>query len=182
LLAGHRKFIEDLPMKKQNTIFAAVAALFIVAGCASEESANDAEAAAAAKARQDVVSGVAIATDGDTVLISDKVLDLWAIEAPNLDNSDGWFSRAALDRLIGDDGELVCIIKVKRFNRRDLAICSNNRVGDVGRAMLQNGWAIVNRLDKKSQDVDSALAGVYQRTEKRARESRVGLWAKYPLR
>ena len=45
--------------------------------------------------------------------------------------------------------------------------------------MLQGGWAIVNRLDRKSQDVDIALAGVYHRTEKRARESRTGLWANF---
>ena len=129
-----------------------------------------------------MVSGKAVAADGDTVLVDDRNLDLWGIEAPNLDNSDGWFARAALDNLIGENGELVCIVKVVRKRARDLAICSNSRVGDVGRAMLQGGWAIVNRTDKKSQDVDAALAGVYQRTETRARESRVGLWTKYPLR
>lgn len=129
-----------------------------------------------------MVSGIAVATDGDTVLIGDRNLDLWGIEAPNLDNSDGWYSRAALDRFIGENGELVCIVKVERKRARDLAICSNSKVGDVGRAMLQGGWALVNRTDKKSQDVDAALAGVYQRTETRARESRIGLWARYPLR
>ena len=166
-------------MKKQIRIFAAIAALAILSGCANTGSSNKTDAE---KAREDAISGVAIATDGDTILINEMHLDLWGIEAPNLDNSDGWFSRAALDRLIGENGELVCIIKVKRLRRRDLAICSNNRVGDVGRAMLQNGWAIVNRTDKKSQDVDSALAGVYHRTENRSRESRVGLWAKFPVR
>ena len=120
--------------------------------------------------------------DGDTLLIENRNLDLWSIKAPNLDSSDGWYSRAALDRFIGNDGELVCIIKVKRKRRRDQAICSNSKVGDVGRAMLQSGWAVVNRTNKKSQDVDSALAGVYQRTESRARDTRVGLWTNYPLR
>ena len=166
-------------MKKEITIFAAIAALAILSGCAETGSSSKSDAQ---KAREDAISGVAIATDGDTILMGDVNLDLWGIEAPNLDNSDGWFSRAALDRLIGENGRLVCIIKVKRLRRRDLAICSNNRVGDVGRALLQNGWAIVNRTDKKSQDVDSALAGVYYRTEARARESRVGLWAKFPGR
>lgn len=162
-------------MKREITIFAATAALSILAGCVNK-------GAEAPKARQDMISGAAVATDGDTVLIDNRYLDLWGIEAPNLDNSDGWFSRAALDSFIGEGGELVCIIKVKRKKRLNLAICSNNKVGDVGRAMLQNGWAIVNRTDKKSQDVDTALAGVYHRTEIRARESRVGLWVKYPLR
>jgi hypothetical protein len=166
-------------MKMEIKIFAALAALSILAGCVSEKAANDAEAP---KARQDMVSGTAVAADGDSIMIDDKILDLWGVEVPNIRSVDGWFSRAALDQLIGEGGELVCIIKVKRRKRRDLAICSNNKVGDVGRAMLQNGWAIVNRTDKKSQDVDTALAGVYGRTEKRARETRIGLWVKYPLR
>ena len=166
-------------MNRKITTFTAVVALYILAGCAKDaKEQNDATVAP----RHDMISGAAVAPDGDTVLIGDDYLDLWGIEAPNLDNSDGWYSRAALDRFIGEDNKLVCIIKVKRRRGRDLAICSNSKVGDVGRAMLQNGWAVVNRTDKKSQDVDSALAGVYQRTEKRARETRKGLWVNYPLR
>ncbi len=170
-------------MNKKLTIFAPLVVLSILTGCVSKEAANEtADETKASAPRRDMVSGLAIATNGDTIIVNNIKLDLWGIEAPNLDNTDGWFSRAALDQLIGKGGELVCIIKVKRRKRRDLAICSNNKVGDVGRAMLQNGWAIVNRTDKKSQDVDTALAGVYGRTEKRARETRVGLWVKYPLR
>ncbi len=169
-------------MNRKYTIFAPLAVLSILTGCVSEKAANGTATVDTPEPRQDMISGVAIASDGDTVIVDNKNLDLWGIEAPNLDNSDGWFSRAALDQLIGENGELVCIIKVKFKKRRDLAICSNNKVGDIGRAMLQNGWAIVNRTDKKSQDVDTALAGVYGRTEQRARESRAGLWAKYPLR
>jgi len=172
-------------MSREIVIIAAMVTLAVLAGCAKEEIPNDAGPAAAQgapKPRQDVISGVAVAANGDTILIGDERLDLWGIEAPNLDNTDGWYSRAALDRFIGENAELVCIIKVKRRKGQDQAICSNSKVGDVGRAMLQGGWAIVNRTDKKSQDVDAALAGVYQRTETRARESRVGLWARYPLR
>lgn len=169
-------------MNKKFTIFAAAAALSILTGCVSEKAGNEAAAVGAPVARRDMVSGTAVAADGDSIMIDGKILDLWGVEVPNIRSVDGWFSRAALDQLIGEGGELVCIIKVKRRKRRNLAICSNNKVGDVGRAMLQNGWAIVNRTDKKSQDVDTALAGVYGRTEKRAREARVGLWVKYPLR
>jgi endonuclease YncB( thermonuclease family) len=163
-------------MNRKIKTFTAITALVILAGCAKEQ--NDATAVP----RHDMISGAAVAPDGDTVLIGNKYLDLWGIEAPNLDNSDGWYSRAALDRFIGEGDKLVCIVKVKRRKRRDLAICSNSKVGDIGRAMLQNGWAVVSRTDKKNQDVDSALAGVYQRTEKRARETGKGLWANYPLR
>jgi endonuclease YncB( thermonuclease family) len=171
-------------MNREIAIFTAVVALSFLAGCANEQNATNTDPAAqgTAEARPNAISGVAVATDGDTVVIGDNTLDLWGIEAPTLDHSDGWFSRAALDNFVGENGDLVCIIKVKRWNQRDLAICSNSKVGDVGRAMLQNGWAIVNRLDRKSQDVDTALAGVYHRTEKRARESRAGLWANFPQR
>lgn len=169
-------------MNREIAIFAAVAVLSVLAGCVDKETVTNTQTQEAPKPRQDMISGVAVAANGDTVLIKNRRLDLWGIEAPNLDNSDGWYSRAALDRFIGEGGKLVCIIKVKRKKRRDQAICSNGKVGDVGRAMLQSGWAVVNRLDKKSQEVDSALAGVYHRTEKRARETRVGLWATNPLR
>ncbi len=172
-------------MNRGISILAAIATLSILAGCTTKEAPKDADTTPppeAPKPRQDIVSGFAVAMDGDTVMIEKRNLDLWGIEAPSLSSSDGWFSRAALDRFIGEGGELVCVVKVKRRKRRDQAICSNNKVGDVGRAMLQNGWAVVNRVDKKGQDVDSVLAGVYDRTEKRARDARIGLWTNYPLR
>lgn len=131
--------------------------------------------------KPEIVSGAAIALDGDTVRVGDKTMDLWGVEAPNLDNRDGWFARAALDDLIGEDGRLSCTVKVKT-SRRIHAVCSNNRVGDVGRAMLQGGWAIFARSDKRDEKVDGALAGVYARAEARARQSRSGLWAGPPRR
>lgn len=162
--------------------FVAVVALAGLAGCTQQQAAAPANNEVKQPEREDMVSGSAVAEDGDTVIVNGVSIDLWGVEAPNLDNSDGWFSRAALDRFIGEKGELVCIIKVKRKKYRDLAICSNNRVGDVGRAMLLNGWAVVNRHDKRNMDVDSALTGVYERTEQRAQQTRAGMWVNYPLK
>lgn len=167
---------------KRGTIITVAFALLSGATACAEKGTPPAAAESQPNPGQQTFSGPAIAEDGDTVIINDRFIDLWGVEAPNLDNSDGWYSRAALDRLIGENGQLVCIIKVERKKRRDLAVCSNNRVGDVGRAMLQNGWAVVNRRDKRNRDVDSALTGVYERTEQRAREARSGLWANYPLK
>jgi endonuclease YncB( thermonuclease family) len=157
-------------------------AFAVLAGCAQEQAATTATSEKEPPKRKDMVSGPAKAEDGDTVIINGKSIDLWGVEAPNLDNSDGWYSRAALDRFIGENGELVCITKAKRKRGRVLAICSNNRVGDVGRALLLNGWAVVNRRDKRNMDVDAALSGVYERTEQRARQTRAGLWTNYPLK
>lgn len=127
------------------------------------------------------ISGVAEAADGDTVVIREQFIDLWGVEAPSLANSDGWIARAALDRFIGEGGQLVCIIKTVKTDGRDRAICSSSQVGDIGRAMLSNGWAVVNRYDRKDLNADVALAGVYRRAERRAYQSRVGLWGRYPL-
>lgn len=162
--------------------FAILLALAGLAGCTQQQAATPANTETKQPERQDMVSGPAVAQDGDTVIIKGESIDLWGVEAPNLDNSDGWFARAALDRFIGENGELVCITKVKRKKRRTLAVCSNNRVGDVGRALLLNGWAVVNRRDQRDMDIDAALTGVYERTEQRARQTRAGLWVNYPLK
>lgn len=151
---------------------AALAAILLLAGCA--ETTTKAE-----QAKPEIASGAAVARDGDTVSVDGRLMDLWGVEAPNLSNSDGWFARAALDDLIGPEGTLNCTVKAKT-KRRTYAVCSNNRVGDVGRSMIQGGWAIVSRSDRKDEKLDSALAGVYARAEKRARESRSGLWAQLP--
>ncbi|UCH75869.1 MAG: hypothetical protein JSU82_08620 [Rhodospirillales bacterium] len=123
------------------------------------------------------VSGPAMAWDGDTVEVNGQLLDLWGIDAPNLDSSDGWHSRAALDELIGANGTLICTIK-DTAGRRDDAICSNSRSGDVGRAMLLGGWAIVSRSDTTKNPADSALAKAYRDTEAVARRQRTGLWGR----
>lgn len=179
-LAGTVKIFINFTMWRGARKISVLAALLVAAGCADKE--PEATTAQAPQPKYETISGIAIAEDGDTVIVADRRLDLWGVEAPNLDNADGWYSRAALDDLIGENGQLVCIIKVKRKRARDQAICSNNRVGDLGRALLQNGWAVVARRDKRDQQVDAALSGVYYRTERRARAARVGHWSKYPAK
>ncbi|MDH3229760.1 MAG: thermonuclease family protein [Alphaproteobacteria bacterium] len=126
-------------------------------------------------------SGPATALDGDTVEVDGRPIDLWGIDAPNLDNSDGWYARAALDDLIGRNGALACTVK-DTSGRRDEAVCTNSRAGDVGRAMLQGGWAVVARSDTMDEKSDSALAAAYADAEARARRQRAGLWAGLPGR
>jgi endonuclease YncB( thermonuclease family) len=127
------------------------------------------------------VSGPALALDGDTVNVNGQRIDLWGVDAPNLVNSDGWHARAALDDLIGGTGTLICTIK-DTSGTRDEAICSNSRAGDVGRAMLQGGWAIVSRSDTTKSKADSTLAGAYAKAELAARRQRAGLWGGMPRR
>ena len=171
-------------MNRGITFLAACALAAGLSGCAQDKAGEQASAAAqpAAEPKRETITGPAIAEDGDTVIIGDQSIDLWGVEAPDLGSADGWYSRAALDRFIGENGELVCIIKVKRKRARDQAVCSNNKVGDLGRAMLLNGWAVVARRDKQNKELDTALVGVYERTEQRARQTRAGLWTNFPLK
>lgn len=156
----------------------AVAAVLLLAGCVTDFSGNS-QSTRPQDAR--TISGTAVARDGDTVEVDGRLFDLWGVDAPNLDNSDGWYARAALDDLIGPNGTLACTIK-DSSGRRDEAVCTNSRAGDVGRAMLQGGWGVVSRSDTAGGGTDSALAAAYADAESKARRNRAGLWAGMPRR
>lgn len=153
-------------------------AALLLTGCAMDFPGSGGQNRPAAT---ETVRGSAFARDGDTVEIDGQSIDLWGIDAPNLDNADGWYARAALDDLIGRTGTLVCTIK-DTSGTRDSAICSNSRAGDVGRAMLQGGWAIVSRHEANKNKADGTLARAYADAESAARRQRVGLWNGAPRR
>jgi len=153
-------------------------AALLLTGCAMDFAGNSGQSS---PATTKTISGAAYARDGDTVDVNGKSLDLWGIDAPNLDNADGWYARAALDDLIGKTGTLVCTIK-DTSGSRDSAICSNSGAGDVGRAMLQGGWAIVTRRETMRNAADSTLARAYADAESAARRQRAGLWNGAPRR
>lgn len=152
-------------MNRKYTILAPLAVLSILTGCVSAEFSRGA-----------VASGTAHASNSGEVYIDKKFLTLWGIEAPDLGSSAGWFSRAALKQIIGDGGELVCIIRVEpAIKFRAQAVCSNDEAGDIARAMLWNGWATINRASLNLH-ADASLVDIYQRAENHAREARIGLW------
>jgi endonuclease YncB( thermonuclease family) len=165
-------------MRRNTSWSAALAAALLLVGCATD-SGGDTQAAGARAAK--TISGPALARDGDTVEVDGRLFDLWGIDAPNLDNADGWYARAALDDLIGRNGTLACTIK-DTTKRRDEAACSNSRAGDVGLAMLQGGWAVVSRSDTAGGGADGALAAAYADAETAARRKRAGFWASMPRR
>lgn len=152
-------------------------AALLLTGCATDYGGGTQQARPAAA---QTISGPAMAWDGDTVDVNGHRIDLWGIDAPNLDNSDGWHARAALDDLIGRGGTLACTVK-DTSGTRDKAVCTNSSAGDVGRAMLQGGWAIVSRSQTGGKS-DSALAAAYADAEAGARRQRAGLWAGAPRR
>jgi endonuclease YncB( thermonuclease family) len=156
----------------------AMAAILLLAGCGKGFGGST---QASGVTTAETISGPAVARDGDTVAVGGRLFDLWGVDAPNLDNSDGWYVRAALDDLIGPNGTLACTIK-DTSGRRDEAVCTNSRAGDVGRAMLLGGWAVVSRSNTAREGTDSALAAAYAEAESKARRNRVGLWAGMPRR
>ncbi len=165
-------------MRRSTSFSAAFAAALLLAGCSTDFSGST---QAAGATTQKTISGPAVARDGDTVEVGGRLFDLWGIDAPNLDNADGWYARAALDDLIGPNGTLACTIK-DTTKRRDEAACTNSRAGDVGLAMLRGGWAVVSRSDTAGGNADGALAAAYADAETSARRQRAGLWAGMPRR
>lgn len=163
-------------MTGKITILAAIAALSILAGRVNEGLASETVAVESPIALRYMTSKGAIAKDGATIIIGNERLYLWGIMAPNIKNSAGLSSRDALTQLIREGGELACVIS-KRY-----ATCSNDKIDDVGRTMLRNGWVVVNRVDKGSLSADTALAEIYQRAEDEARETRAGHWVDNPQR
>ncbi len=163
-------------MKRNLILTAALLAAPFLFGCETAP-AGSAGAGGGTGSTGGALSGIAIAIDGDSIMIGVAKYDLWGIDAPSRNNRDGWFARAALDDLIGPNGSLTCSTKVKRRSGRDKVICSNGRVGDIGRAMLQNGWAVVDRDDMRFSAADAPLADAYDRAERLARQKRAGLWS-----
>lgn len=166
-------------MKKNAFLSSLCGAVLMLTGCAIDSIGTAGSSSRPATVQ--TISGTAMAWDGDTVDVAGERIDLWGIDAPNLDNSDGWFARAALDELIGRTGTLICTIKDTSGSRDD-AVCSNSRVGDVGRAMLQGGWAVVSRSDTMRRNADRTLARSYAEAEATARRQRAGMWAGMPRR
>lgn len=166
-------------MKNYVLGFAALVAAALLAGCANMPVAGSSSPSSSSGGN--VVRGPAYALDGDSLIVDDKRLNLWGVDAPDFGNAHGWYARAALDQLIGRDGSLTCTIK-RRSSTTDRALCSNSRSGDVALAMVRSGWAIVLRSERRQPGADTALLDAYERAERDARERRVGLWAAMPAR
>ena len=152
--------------------------VLLAAGCASGPR-KTAPVAPPASGGPVPISGPAYSIDGDTVIVGGTLVDLWGVEAPSINDSDGWFARASLDAMIGPGGSLLCTPKY-RSGGRMRAVCANNLVGDVGRALLASGWAVTTRDDTRQGSDAEYLGKAYEATEIRARLARLGLWARNP--
>lgn len=165
-------------MKNRVLRIAGLVATALLAGCANMPISGG---SASSSGGGSVIRGGAYALDGDSLIVDGQRLNLWAVDAPDFGNAQGWYSRAVLDQLIGRNGSLTCTIK-RRSSTTDRALCSNSRSGDVALAMLRAGWAIVLRSERRQPGADTALLDAYDRAERDAMERRAGLWAGMPSR
>lgn len=94
-----------------------------------------------------VLTGRAVALDGDTLLVGDERVRLFGIDAPEMSEQDGWFARAALDKLLADaQHQVQCVVLDEDRYGRPVAQCmAEGDLGDFGHAMILAGWAIPYR-------------------------------------
>lgn len=79
--------------------------------------------------------------DGDTLVLESTKIRLWGIDAPEMSTAYGPLARAALDRLIGSK-RLRCQLVGGPSYDRLVAICATASNEDLGKMMVQSGWAI----------------------------------------
>lgn len=120
------------------------------------------------------VRGPATVVDGDSLAIGVMQVRLFGIDAPEFDQkcfdngvpiACGEMAKAQLQGMIGH-GEVSCLSKTTDAYGRMVAVCRVAGV-DVGKAMVENGWATAFR--KYSED--------YVASEQRAQANRLGIWA-----
>lgn len=122
-----------------------------------------------------VISGQATVIDGDTLVVGDRRVRLWGIDAPERDQvcedeaGGAWpcgeEAAIALDAFI-DDRRVQCYwLYDDRFGRA-VATCRRDGV-DIGGWLVREGWAL---------DWPRYSGGAYAKTQEEAQRDGEGLW------
>ncbi len=162
-------------MQRTLTLIAILAAAAILTGCEANEVAEK-----PATRKIETISGTAYAINGKRLVIDGKTIDLWGINVPTMRNPSGWYARDALEDFIGKDGKLSCAVRERPRKKALRASCSNRKMGDIARAMLLGGWAVVSRTGSRTSELNAAWAKIYDSAEALARQNRAGFWALKP--
>ena len=126
----------------------------------------------------ELIKGPAVALNGDTLLIADRHVSLFGIDAPEMrGDAHGRWSRAALDDLIAD-ADVTCEVLDKDRRGRPVARCGTAAHADLGAALIARGHALAYRLFTHGDKAPAALAETYDAAERAARAAGVGLWAR----
>ena len=147
----------------------------------------------------DKISGIAIALDGDTILVfagdchpgSVAAVEapcpgepirvrLFGIDAPEMSTRDGWYGRALLDALLKQGGDRVeC--HVVETDRRGRAVAHCKSAGrDLGAAMILHGWAVPFRAFTYRGNAPPWARFYYDHAERTSRTLRNGRWRFMP--
>jgi len=115
--------------------------------------------------------GVALArrdhvADGDTFVMDGVRVRIWGIDAPELNETHGRASKAALERLIAGRRPICRKVDQDRYGRTVARCTVGGR--DLGRQLVREGWA---------RDYGRYSGGVYADAERQARAARRGMWA-----
>ena len=152
----------------------------------------------------EVISGPAVALDGDTLLVDGGKVRLFGIDAPEMrgDWPHGARARAALDDLLAG-GAVSCRVIDTDRHKRPVAICTTAAPGvgglgvgsagqghprsrpganqvsgiDLSAALLARGQAVVDRRFTQAAEAPADLAARYDAAERAARAGGLGIWA-----
>ena len=125
------------------------------------------------------ISGIASAApvvraiDGDTLMVGGVTIDLYGIDAPEMDQHCTWGKKsipcgvlardALLDLITGVS--VACDPPVRSAEGRNVATCTGDGF-DIGQNMVHTGWSLADRKQTAK----------YGAIEDKARQARRGLW------
>ena len=122
-----------------------------------------------------IISGRAVAVDGDSLLVGTTRVRLWGIDAPEAkqdcnDTAGRWYAcgreaQHALSDAIGRDTVSCTVVEMPSYDRQVARCTAGGR--DLGEAMVRSGHAI---------ELPSHSRGRYAVAEREARAARRGLW------
>lgn len=118
------------------------------------------------------VRGPATAIRGDTLVVKDSQISLWAIGTPDLRRDHGHAARHELDRII-KDRTVTCAPVGDHSRDRMVARCVVGEQ-DLAAEMLRRGVA----WHLRSVTLNTAYAAIYDQAEADARQGRKRIWAK----
>ncbi|WP_100693941.1 thermonuclease family protein [Bartonella sp. 1-1C] len=120
---------------------------------------------------QKSIKGKALVIDGDSIKISDNIIRLAGIDAPELNQfcgikkeryACGLQAKKKLEKLIAHQS-VTCYWSKKDNYHRILAICRTKKVNNINAAMVRNGWAIsFYNYPKEEQKAKRRKKGIWQ--------------------
>ncbi len=150
-------------------------------------------AAPAVAQEPEIISGPAVALDGDTLLIWPEPsqdlpkgatlvpvkVRIFGIDAPEMrDWPFGAYARAALDGIL-QDAPANCQIVDRDSHKRPVGICLNFAGTDLGSAMIGRGQAVAYRIFTYAAGAPVGVGARYDGVEADARAARRGIWRDY---